>query len=611
MKNILLLLLFFFQTNLTLNAQQVKILINQIGYESAGPKHAVILTAKGDSILNVKIKKTDSGEEVLSQNALFKGGVAHWKNWQFWTINFDDLSNEGEYYIECSTNRGAVNSYPFSIKHNIIERKTISDLIYYFKDQRCSGLLDKADRNLPFAGDHNGTVDVHGGWYDATGDYGKHLTQLSFTSYFNPQQIPLVTWSLFESYRELERRNDPNFKQYLRRILDEAMYGADYLVRIKDSKGSFYMSISAPGADKKPEDRRIVPERTGFKITTSPKKNDTYINSVEIENRKKVIYEASFRAGGGISIASLAIASTFNTSGEYTNRVYLKTAEEAFGYLEKNNLSLTNDGKENIIDDYCALTAAIELYKATKKEHYKTYANQRAKSLMNLLVSEGKYKNYWSVNNSKRPFFHPSDAGFPVISLLSYMEIADKSIKQQVLETVRKSLEFELWLTKEVNNPFGYSRQYVQDTTGKRYTSFFFPHNTEAAPWWQGENARLASLAAAARKAAPYFTKDKTFFKELENFADDQINWILGLNPFDSCMLYGSGRNNPEYMFFDSYQYTNCPGGISNGITSGLDDESDIDYMVPYSITSKDYDWRWEEEWLPHSSWFLYAVSIQ
>ena len=35
-------------------------------------------------------------------------------------------------------------------------------------------LVDAADRALPFAGPREGIVDAHGGWYDATGDYGIH-----------------------------------------------------------------------------------------------------------------------------------------------------------------------------------------------------------------------------------------------------------------------------------------------------------------------------------------------------------------------------------------------------------------------------------------------------
>ena len=171
-------------------------------------------------------------------------------------------------------------------------------------------------------------------------------------------------------------------------------------------------------------------------------------------------------------------------------------------------------------------------------------------------------------------------------------------------------MAFELGVTGEVANPFGYSRQLVQSKNGVRRTSFFFPHDTETAPWWQGENARLGSMAAAARLAARLFPEDKDLGDKLRAFGRDQLNWILGLNPFDACMLQGKGRNNPQYMFFDSYEYTNAPGGIVNGITAGYKDEADIDLNLHFSVTGKDDDWRWAEQWLPHAAWFLYAVSL-
>jgi hypothetical protein len=76
-------------------------------------------------------------------------------------------------------------------------------------------------------------------------------------------------------------------------------------------------------------------------------------------------------------------------------------------------------------------------------------------------------------------------------------------------------------------------------------------------------------------------------------------------------MLHGSGRDNPEYMFFESYEYTNCPGGICNGITAGLHDKEDIDLLRAYQETGADHDWRWTEQWLPHAAWYLLAVSAR
>jgi hypothetical protein len=310
-----------------------------------------------------------------------------------------------------------------------------------------------------------------------------------------------------------------------------------------------------------------------------------------------------------MAIAALALASTYDSSGDYHPADYLKAAENAFGFLEKNNLSMTNDGRENIVDDYCALMAATELFKATRKEIYKQAAGKRAEQLMNRLCSLGSESDYWRADDQSRPFFHPADAGLPVVSLLNYYPTAQVSVQKRIKETIKRSMNHELSITREVNNPFGYSRQLVQDTTGKRWTAFFFPHASEAAPWWQGENARLASMAAAARMAVPLFTEDRAFQDSLESFALDQLNWILGLNPYDACMLQGTGHNNPVYAFFGTFEYTNAPGGIVNGITSGFDDERSIDFNLPYSKTGKDNDWRWVEQWLPHASWYLLAIA--
>ena len=589
-------------------AQSLKVLTNHLGYEPSGPKHAVVQGKEGDSVTTFKVREYPSGKEALSGAATKTGPVRKWKDWHFWTIEFDGVTAEGAYFIECDTNKGAIRSFPFVVGKNLLERRTLSDVIYYFKGQRSSGLLDKADRNAPFADQSGKRADLHGGWYDATGDYGKHLSHLSYSTYFNPQQIPLTAWSLFKTYEQLEKRGDPNFRQYKRRLLDEAMYGADYLTRLKNLKGSFYRSIGAPGPEKKAEDRQVSAAMRGFRIK---QKNTEGIDGAPTgDERAESAEEVGYRAGGGVAIAALALASAYQVSGDFSNTEYLRVAEEAFDYLEKNNLSLTNDGKENIVDDYCALLAATELYRATKKDRYKDAADKRANSLISRLTSSGGYKNYWRADDGDRPFFHAADAGYPVVSLLYYTEVADDRMKTAALDAVKKSLSFELEVTGEVNNPFGYSRQLVQNKAGVRRTSFFYPHDAETAPWWQGENARLGSMATAARLAAKYFHDDQAFQAKLQAFALNQLNWILGLNPYDSSMLHGVGRNNPDYMFFESWEYKNAPGGIVNGVTAGFKDEEDIDFHLMVSETGADHDWRWGEQWLPHAAWYMLAVAV-
>ena len=587
----------------TASADDMKILTNQIGYEQNAPKNIVIRGHATDQVTTFSVIDQQSGKSILSGPVIKSGAVDQWKDWIFWTADISAIHTAGDYTIECSTNNGTVRSQPFAVQNDLLERNTLSDVIYYFKGQRCSGQFDKADSNLQFDG-AAGTADVHGGWYDATGDYGKHLSHLSASTYFNPQQISFTDWALFKAYLLLDHPDTPNFRQYKRRLLDEALFGADYLVRVKSPTGSFYRSVDAPGPEKAAKDRRIAKELKSYIVATNELANsrdlgDTNLISPGFE------FEAGYRCGAGVAIAALAVASTFEQSGDFSNARYLQTARDAFDFLQKHNLQYTNDGKENIVDDYCVLLAATELYRATKADQYKTEADRRASSMMSRLVSSEGHANYWRADDKDRPFFHAADAGLPVVSLLNYLDIADSSTKKQVLDVVRKSMECELATTAEVNNPFGYARQYVQSTNGLRHTTFFFPHDTETAPWWQGENARLGSLAAAARMAANYFPDDPEFQAKLRSYAWNQLNWILGLNPFDVCILQGRGHKNADYVFSNSYEFTVAPGGICNGITSGVNNSHDIDF----NLTGND-SWRWGEQWLPHSTWYLLAVSL-
>lgn len=585
-------------------AEPARILINQLGYDVAGPKQAVVQGIAGDRIDACSVRSFPGQEEVLKLRPKPAVAVDGWRDWRFWSIDFGTLTQPGEYVIACTdTGHAALQSYPFLVQHDLLERHTLSDVLAYFKAERVTGAMNRADANIPFADPGKPRIDARGGWYDATGDYGVHLSQLDFTSYFNTQQVPLVVYALGRSYELLDARNDANFNQLKRRLIDEATYGADFLVRMHPHGGSFYETIDAPGPGKKPEDRRIDPVMTQFSLK---KHRDSRGPASHGD-----IYQASFRSGGGFAIAALALAARLPLAGDFDQASYLHVAEGAFAYLEKHNAALLNDGRENIIDDYSALLAASELLRTTHKSEYRIAARRRADNLMARLVSDAHYRDYWRADDGSRPFFHPSDAGAPVVALLDYYPLADAATRARIKDAVRRSLQFELTITNDAANPFGLARQYVQTAGRGRRAAFFFPHDTEAAPWWQGENARLASLATAARLALPLFADDPAFSGRLRAYAADQLDWILGLNPFDAGMLQGVGHNNPEYLFFSSWQYTTFPGGIVNGITAGYRNGEGIDYSLPYAVTRDDSSWRWDEQWLPHAAWYLLAVAAR
>lgn len=569
----------------------MRILINHIGYERVGPKRSVI-DAPANCGLSTFTVRDEKGQIQHTGKIEYCGTVDGWKGYDFWTLDFTRLEKAGRYYLEAEAKGKTVVSDVFSIEDRLLERNTIPDLMCYFSTQHCAGRYDRLSRSLPIEGT-NEHADVHGGWYDASGDKGQYLSHLSHSVYLNPQQTPIVVWNFLQIASFLRAETDDSRRLLYYSLVDEAAFGGDFLVRLKSPEGYFYMGIR--NDDYNDPAKRYVGGLLG---------DESFMSFSKDGNSKK----AGFREGAGVAIAALAKLSAFSTYGDYNSATYLSTAATAFHHLLKHNEEYLMDHKENLIDDYCALLAATELFAATDDDFYYSCAEERVRSLLMRQAQEGRYPGHFYADNEKhRPFYHPSDAGLPAICLLRFCDIAKTNeMKQVVLASLKAYLDFTISVTREVNNPFGYARQLVKAVDAPEKTSFFMPHNNETGYWWQGENAALASQAAMAFWAVPYFSEDKEFCCRLIRYGIDQLNWILGLNPFDSCMMFGKGRNNRNY--FDPLPLVS--GGICNGVTSGLEDESDIAFDSEGLRDHPDVAWRWTEQWIPHGAWFVLASGI-
>ena len=119
-----------------------------------------------------------------------------------------------------------------------------------------------------------------------------------------------------------------------------------------------------------------------------------------------------------MAIAALARISQWKKDGIFSSQQYLAGAERAFAHLQANNTRYVDDGKENIIDDYCALLAATELWIATDRPIYRDAARKRATHLAKRMTPAG----YFIADDGNRPFWHASDAGLPVIALSRYLD---------------------------------------------------------------------------------------------------------------------------------------------------------------------------------------------
>jgi len=716
---------------------QTQVLVNNVGYESGGSKRAVVQSSSAIAATTATLVDA-GGNTVLTIQLGANETVSGWNGRYFKVADFSSYNKAGVYSVKV----GAAVSPDFFIGEKILQAKTGADLVGFFNGMRN---IDPGDKNLPIFGSSS-KRNIYGGWWDANGDPGKHISHLSYANYYNPQQIPLVVWALLHA-------NELQGQAFGAAAMAEAAWGADYLLRALAPEGYFYMSVF----DNWGNGYRDTPAAAGSK-------GEREICSWSYsEGVRSGDYQCAMREGGGVSIAALARAAKAGISGDSSAAQYLAGAKRAYKHLKDNPTKYQDDKKENIIDDYCGLLAAAELYNATQDETYRTDARARAASLLKRQSPDEGW--FYSGTDNKganiRPFYHAADEGLPVVALSRYYEIMKARGETQSLNDIRyavgKNLRWYANITRGNGaNPFQYVKMYraadavgggvtgkdlargktsvasraegsytadkafdndaatrwssyqngVQNDSqwiyvdlgdvykvnrvvlnweaayGKRYkidvslngttwttaleiqnnesagrkehaiapeasakfvrmfgiergnqyggfslysfevygeqsapppaqgpgqVRYFVPHENETGYWWQGENARLASMSAAFIIGAPVADKGAALWKDtLFAMATAQLDWILGKNPFEVCMMEGHGAK--TYPAYPAGKNAKVQGGICNGITAKDSDENDIQWTAGPEANWWE-NWRWIEQWLPHNAWYLTAVS--
>jgi len=559
------------------------IYVNQVGFDPESPKMAIIGFDGSFSNTTFDIIDTKTQKTVFTSTIGKAENVEEWMlDKSYYKADFSSFKKPGNYKITIKIADQIYNSANFSIEENILAKRTISSIVHYYNKQRANTPEElEADKKMLLFGSDK-KVDVHGGWCDASGDVSKYFSHLAYANFVSPQQTPLVTWSLINTSEEISKQL---VQWKIKDSLDnEAIWGADYMMRCLSDEDYFYMIVFSY-FDKNPAARRIV----GLKA-----------NSVTTDE-----YQSAFREGAGMAIASLARISQWKKSGDFTSKQYLDGAKRAYAHLLINNTKYDDDGKENIIDDYCALMGATELWIATNENFYKEEARKWAHKLENRITDQGWFRS----NDGNRPFWHAADAGLPIVALTRYLKKEnDENERIKAKEVIKKALNYNLAVTNNVSNPFGYARQSFL-FNDKIKDGFFIPHDNETGWWWQGENARLASLATAATEGGKAISlqKNDATKKSLDLYASQQLSWILGCNPYSVCFLYQFGEKNVPYMH-SNYGHGSEKGGISNGITGKEEngDGSGIDFKMDVDGNN---EWRWTEQWIPHSAWFLQAIT--
>lgn len=116
--------------------------------------------------------------------------------------------------------------------------------------------------------------------------------------------------------------------------------------------------------------------------------------------------------------------------------------------------------------------------------------------------------------------------------------------------------------------PFGLFRedQGNHRALGRFWYRYFHPENPV---WYVGTNANLASIGLALARAGRLMERT-----DWQHFAQQQLDWIMGCNPFNASFIMAVGHNNPQHMFASEFNPATpfLPGAVMNGVSGNKDD---------------------------------------
>jgi hypothetical protein len=178
---------------------QPLIYASQVGYDAAYPKIAVIAVS-----IPLPANQVFTVADAESNKIVFTGQPGAAQTLDEWTpgkiyyrADFSDLKLPGKYILSVSVDGKAYSSNPFQIDENELAKLTLSSIIHYYHKQRANTPAElEADEHMHLIGAGDKTVDVHGGWCDASGDVSKYFSHLAYANFMSPQQTPLVVWSM-------------------------------------------------------------------------------------------------------------------------------------------------------------------------------------------------------------------------------------------------------------------------------------------------------------------------------------------------------------------------------------------------------------------------------
>jgi len=555
----------------------VSLLINQVGYLPEAEKFCI---AKGE------VKRDFEVIDLKTLEVVHKG-VMQPNQGDFGTYLkgvFSPLSNEGRYFIKSGTLR----SFPFEISNSIYQNP-MDLIVYYFSRQRCgpstTGYLAPCHVDDGIRLDNGKHQNVSGGWHDAS-DLRKWVGATIYGMI-----------SLAKTY-ELQKGHNGE------RILDELMWGNRYFLNMQEPQG-YIMSFIGGDVKKHSDSNRWTDNEVGeeggevdfVKPTAGKSQNDMLIFG---SNDDRVIRTDPLDMTGQfnfITSEALMARITRDKDNVYSLKC-LKAAINCFNWCTQTDRN-TNPGTIG-----AGIQASIELYKTTNDARYKDYAIEQVAKLKKLQAPINKDSFggfFFNSPTEKQPYKNISRGCLEFISLCDLIQTfpAHKDVanwKDMISDYAYHYLRF----ISNKNNfgivPFGLYTD--EDPGGNRkegkywYRYFMQPELS----WWVGINANITSAGVGLVKAASILND-----QELAGLAQRQLDWVVGVNPFNSSTMVGVGHNHLKHFPGSSFlpRTPVIPGAVLNGIGGDHEDQPIIG----------DGWWQISEYWTPMVAYTLWLMA--
>ena len=530
-----------------------RISYSHLGYANEFEKTALASNLDADEFSIIEAK---DGSEVLTKKIQKRQTPLG----EFQIMDFTEVDKQGEYKIvagDNTTNTLRIDEFEDIYRSTIVKSNNL------FYTLRCGtevpGIHEVCHRDA-FSKHGDLKVPVKGGWHDA-GDLSQSATNTAE-----------ATYSLLLSAQELQH-SDPKLANSL---IEEAQWGVEWLLKTRFGDGY----------------------RADW--TTIDFWTDGILGNVD-----DILSEAGNRPFDNFKAAKAEAKAyqLIKNKDPLKAKQALEAAEEDWEFaqreIDEHNINVVASG----------LNTSLLLYEITDKEKYREAALSYGNYIMDCqqkenLVSDSYTKGFFYKTEEQNNILHYDHIGQEQAPVVGLVKLSEKFPDNNKRTKWEKSLEQYKQFYKTISKftapynmlPAGiYDLEKAEDETEKTQIKNGIQLNDryyiKKFPVWKtfrGNNGTILSQARGLAKIGDYFEDQET--KEL---AYNQLQWVIGRNPFSQSLMYGAG-----YDF--APQYSAVCGDIVGGLPVGIQTHFNRD--KPYYPTENCYNWK--EIWVhPSTRW--------